>query len=116
MLEAIFAHPHALANHMLKISHDFLDRCLRFEKLKSWREITVVLIVLRPRNHAYRIPFIPKLPKRHNSGLVCAHLSGHSMRFNVGVDRHATALRRKEQAYQHGLRRNAVAYPCRMTC
>lgn len=35
---------------------------------------------------------------------------------NVGVDRHAPALRRRTYAPAHGLRRNAGACPRRTTC
>ncbi|MCY1557533.1 hypothetical protein D9M68_943890 [compost metagenome] len=38
------------------------------------------------------------------------------MMSNVGVDRHAAALRRKAYAPAHGLRRKAAACPRRTTC
>jgi transposase len=39
-----------------------------------------------------------------------------SMSSNVGVDRHAAALRRETYALAHGSRRNAAACPRRTTC
>jgi hypothetical protein len=38
------------------------------------------------------------------------------VRHNVGVDRHAAALRRETYAPAHSSRRNAAACPCRTTC
>src|SRR5690349_18961867 len=38
------------------------------------------------------------------------------VRSNVGVDRHAVALRREAYAHLHDSRRNAAACPCRTTC
>jgi hypothetical protein len=38
------------------------------------------------------------------------------LRYNVGVDRHAVALRREAYAHQHASRRNAAARPRRTTC
>src|SRR5690606_17086804 len=38
------------------------------------------------------------------------------LRDNVGVDRHAAALRRETYASAHVPRRNAAACPCRTTC
>lgn len=43
-------------------------------------------------------------------------VNGTCCEANVGVDRHAVALRRKVQAPAHGLRRNAGACPRRTSC
>jgi hypothetical protein len=47
---------------------------------------------------------------------VKAPLTHGELRHNVGVDRHAAALRREAYAHQHASRRNDAACPRRTTC
>jgi hypothetical protein len=49
-------------------------------------------------------------------GKTAEALRPHRPTDNVGVDRHAAALRRKTYAPAHNLRCNATANPCRTTC
>jgi hypothetical protein len=69
----------------------------------------------RNRRFGRKSPFRQRWARRPKGSALKLAVAGIT-RPNVGVDRHAVALRREAYAHQHALRRNAAACPCRTTC
>jgi hypothetical protein len=72
----------------------------------------------RPPTASERLIWCSGISDRRKKGQTeeARSCEGRHVRSNVGVDRHATALRREAYAHLHALRRNAVACPRRTTC